>query len=203
MSLVLWSGGCDSTLVLWDLLQDQSPKSPAINTIAINYPQIMGAEMAKAKRKAILNELRGRGFRINHGEVIVAHDGATGIQNSYGLPQAALWVSLSPLYLGEKEDLYAGYVRGDDACHHKEALKGVFGWQQNLLGKTGNLLWPLEWTHKSEVIARLKAAKLLNLVWWCEQMTKDGSNCGKCSSCITHALALKRLVMETKKKASA
>jgi len=54
MSLVLWSGGCDSTLVLWDLLQKQSPNDPPIHTLSIDHFAVCAGKEQASARSQIL-----------------------------------------------------------------------------------------------------------------------------------------------------
>ena len=189
MTLILWSGGCDSTLVLWDLLQEQDKCSEPINTISISHPQVWAINEQLRARKEILKHLRGKGYRINDSEVQIIHDGFNQIKAG-GAQQAALWLSMGVVYLGPNEDLYVGYVRGDDFWHYRQDYDWGFTYLRHLSNRTGKWIAPLEWVKKHEVIERLKKADLYRLVWWCED-PKNHKPCGKCPSCVMHGRGLR------------
>ena len=189
MTLVLWSGGCDSTMVLWNLLQEQSHATPAIRTISINHYAVGGGPEQAQARATILGRLRAKGFRIDHSDVGVSKDGIAVVGGS--IIQPLVWLATATQYLEATEDLYAGWVRGDDAWHYKHDIDWLFIHCQRMLFKTGALRYPLEFTHKSDVIADLRKNKLLDAVWWCEDPI-GGKPCDRCGSCVTHKVALAR-----------
>jgi 7-cyano-7-deazaguanine synthase in queuosine biosynthesis len=191
VTLLLWSGGCDSTLVLWNLLQDQSPSSQPIRTLAILHPSLGANEEQSAARAAILARLAERSFRVCHTDVSISQAGSAYPTCHGGIIQPIVWLSIAIPYLLDEDDLYTGWVRGDDVWHHKTEVRWIFDYSTQMLNKRGKLQYPLEYTHKSEVIDLLRRAKLMDLVWWCESPVQS-KPCGLCGSCVTHAEALAR-----------
>jgi 7-cyano-7-deazaguanine synthase in queuosine biosynthesis len=200
MTLIAWSGGCDSTLVLWQTLQEQTLSSPSVRTIAVNHPYFnMPASNAREKkqRQVILKTLRKKGYRIDHQEVEIKADGFP--KRKGGLGQPPLWLVFSVLYATPDEPMAFGYIRGDDIWHYRQYFKEAWDNLSIIVGhRKSELLFPLEWLDKADVIDELREAKLLSLVWYCAD--RGDKPCGKCSSCVTHQLGLAKLKMKSKIK---
>jgi len=199
MALICWSGGCDSTLILWDLLQKQSKNDPPIRTIAIDHFAVWAGEEQDAARTKILFVLRERGFRIEHETLTIRCGDRNGLPcgtsekpSTLRIPQAPLWLINAIMHLEPKEDLYVGYIRGDDVWHYIQEYRWVFQYAAYLVGREGKLFTPLEFFTKADVIQALKLAKLFQYCWTCSS-PKNGKQCGKCKECKTQKLALYEL----------
>ncbi len=204
MALVLWSGGVDSTFLLYDLLTASNNRrgegeyvklteSETVRTISINHPQITMSEMGAMARKKLVDKLKKKhGFKgFAQTEIIISQTGPEANRNhDDGVIQPVIWLAHAVQYLDTSEDCYIAYIRGDDVWHYRNYLYQAFDSLQALLGKTGKLMMPLEWVKKSEIINRLESLKLLKHTWYCELPTKDEKPCGQCASCQTHKLAL-------------
>lgn len=169
MALLLWSGGCDSTLLLYDLLNAQKKgdelvgryitikATEHIRTISVNDKQVAGSAHARKARDILLPLLRKRfNNRFVHGETTVSRKGLFIDNPNGGLIQPCLWLFHAAGYLDSAEDLYAGYIRGDDIWHYYGWIHQAFAAFQALTHRTGQLKLPLEWIHKSEILHRLK-----------------------------------------------
>ncbi len=201
--LVLWSGGCDSTLILADLAEDSSKKRP-VRAISVECDQVGGAREQARARKRILKELRKRGHYITHGVIRVETKEGFGL-NHYGQPQVTLWMCAIQA-LEQKEDLHAGFLKGEDFGNVWTHYQSAFDNLQNASGRTGKLILPLLYTRKTEVIRRLQKLKLYGLCWYCDPGSKGrikSKPCGMCESCKTHRTALWQLKTFTPKLAEA
>lgn len=207
MSLVCWSGGCDSTLLLYALAHEATPWKP-VRALNLRFDQVPCAEQQAAARRRILAYMRSRGLHVEYHEAVVHNRKGTFVERGNGLIQAQLWLSMAVSYLNHDEDLFMGYIRSDDMWHYRHDYGNGFQHLQLLAGKTGNLFMPLEWLTKADVILLNKEHNLLDKVWWCEGepvSSKDGDAvtidqvayepCHKCSSCLTHDTAA--LAIET------
>ena len=189
--LISWSAGLDSTyLLLCELFSDHyTPK--LVRTISINSVQILPSKKEKEQRKIIKNILKkSYNKTFESQEVNISETKPGGIPNpSEGLSQPSMWISLATLYLNLDEDLYIGYVRGDDFWHYRNCAVKAFKSQQKLLGKKGKLLFPLEWEIKARMIAHLKKnfKDIYDQITYCEEFEKEP--CGVCASCKRHLLA--------------
>lgn len=201
MSLVCWSGGLDSTLVLHRLAVEQRDGTAhhphGVRALTILHPQTSMHEVAAAKaRKAIAARFLKLGLTISYLEVAIKQSAvAWRIERFVGSstnPQALLWLTTAVNYLEYDEDFYTGYIRGDDYWHGANRYQAAFDCLQSIAGHTGAMRHPLEWDSKAEVIRRTKELKLHDLCWWCEEMELKpvrgkARACGTCKSCETHA----------------
>jgi 7-cyano-7-deazaguanine synthase in queuosine biosynthesis len=189
--LILWSGGCDSTLAMLEAL----PKGD-VRAISIDHVNVPAKQELTKARAAILKRLRGRGCRIDHTILTIDHNGQFSVPGCSGTEQPNLWIPNAQAFLKDEEDLATGWIRGDDVWHYRNFVFEMFSTLQTLTHKTGNLVCPLEWERKEDVIRRLKAAELYDLCWYCENpkaSKKSGTPCGTCVPCRTHQAALWRI----------
>ncbi len=201
MSLVCWSGGLDSTLVLHRLAVEQRDGTAfhqhGVRALTILHPQVSMHEAAAAKaRKAVKEKFRRSGLTIAYIEVTIGQTAAAwrqpGMIGSSANPQALLWLTTAANYLEHVEDLYSGYIRGDDFWHNAGRYHAAFDALQAVAEHTGRMVHPLEWDSKADVIRQTKEAELHDLCWWCEEIKLKRVRgkpqpCGKCKSCETHA----------------
>lgn len=188
MSLVVWSGGLDSTLALYDLLVQRNHD---VRAITIIHPQVINSYHAHQNRVNIKAKLCSMGLSFNHTEVTVTQKGDFEIDHSDGLIQPQLWIPTAISHLRAHEHLYLGYIKGDDIWHYRTQMYELFNAMQSFRHDDGQLICPLEWIRKDEIIERLKMANLYSLCWYCE-LSKTLRPCGDCSACLTHKYALQR-----------
>jgi 7-cyano-7-deazaguanine synthase in queuosine biosynthesis len=212
--LVLWSGGCDSTLLLYDLCRQQQAiewshqyakgpelkDSEKVRAISVFHDQIDDdkAKLEARARTKIFEEFKKRGLSFECLSVNVQNlQGET----RGGCLESAIWVLSAVPYLKQDEDFYLGYVAEDDIWHNRDSYIRAFNGIQELMGNTGSVKFPLEWEYKLDIIKRLEKEKLLDLTWWCEH-PKDKKPCGTCKSCyrMETTLFLKKLKEERAEK---
>lgn len=195
--LVLWSGGCDSTYLLYTLLYDQYvtrgnhklEPHQTVSTISIIHDRINAAEENKLARNKFIKYTNRLKWTFHNFEVTIASDnGNVCIGENNGLSQPLIWLPIAVNYLRPYEDLYVGYIHGDCVWHYKHEIYAMFDNMQKIRGGTGKLIAPLEWQHKYDILKNLKSYKLHNKVWWCENPV-NGKNCKKCVPCITNSIA--------------
>lgn len=217
--LCLWSGGCDSSLMLYDIVQatlqpivkdgtkqyrmcgnfiDYDPDEK-INVISINHEQVPAKEESKKARKKLIEILskRFKQKRIFACEVDIVNGGdyPLSVCHNNGIIQPTLWLLHAAQYLDASEDLYVGYIRTDDIWHYKQDFIAAFELLQKLANRTGKLIFPLEWYTKHDVIKSLKQVKIYQHVWYCEN-PHNGKRCRgihKCHPCDEHDAALARI----------
>lgn len=200
MSLVLWSGGLDSTLMLYDLAL-RSEATP-VRSLGVNYEHVGGNKRFAAARKALLAAFERKGLQIVHSEIELSFSN----EDTYmqlgdgGIIQPVIWLSFAQLVLMKAEDLYLGYVRGDDLWRHHSEVTTIFNAAQSMTGKTGKLQFPLEYERKHQIIERLQKLELLSLCAWCESTSDSLDPCGNCASCEAHEQGLWRLERERERR---
>lgn len=197
MALILWSGGCDSTLVLHNLLRQQKDGTlkddkDGVCTLSIVHPQIGAVSQQAAARKVLAAKFEARGFRFSSGVVRIEHDKDDRVPaNQVGLVQPQIWLTTAASYLQSEEDLYVGWIRGDDAWHYAHTLRAAFDALQAVGDKKGKLVTPLDCMRKQDVLRELKELKLLDDCWHCEGVADDKNEpCDACPSCDVHKTAL-------------
>lgn len=206
MTLVLWSGGCDSTLALFDESR-KSEKGKPTKAISVDHYNVGAGKQQARARTRILAALKKRGHYVEHVTVKISADEGTILKaQQSGIVQAALWLGTVTPYLATDEDLVTGYIRGDDAFHYRSQLVGAFRGLRNLQNKNGELRFPLEWSEKADVIRRLREVDLFDLVWWCEDphMFNPCGDCAPCKSVFKAEVMIreeKRRLRASKKKA--
>jgi len=179
--LILWSGGCDSTLLLFDSLVSGKD----VRTIAVNHDQVLACPYEKRARRRLIKEFRARGYKFPHCEMTIkaAQRGITLGDGAHGLAQPNIWLFAGTGYLNDGEELAVAYIRGDDIWHYMEWYKYAFTYLLAINMKSCDLVFPLEWMDKGEIVTKLKLEGLFEHVWYCELPRKDGRRCGKCASC--------------------
>ena len=184
MALLCWSGGCDSTLLLYKLLKSGNKN---VRTIAINHHAIDAYIQNRTSRMMILRKLARRWLKVKeHTELNIRPDcGGDWTHRSMGQP--SIWQFNAITYLGEKENLYLGYIKPDCIWHYRTELFTIFENVCRISDRSGKLLLPLEWYSKGDVIKELIKVGLDKLVWWCEKPASenDFKPCGKCPPCKT------------------
>lgn len=206
--LLLFSGGCDSTSLLYDMMSSIEYKSSipnsekgvykieysgtyglypyleSVRAISINHEQVPAAEESRKARSAIIASLLKKfpSKTLYHTEVTIAtssiHTSKSQVSIGGGLIQPTLWMLQAAQYLDESEDLYVGYIKGDCIWHYKHELITAFNCLQQISHRTGKLIFPLEWTTKIEVIKHLKQNHFYNKTWYCERPV-NGKRCGR------------------------
>ncbi len=190
--LVLWSGGCDSTLVLYDLARTEGTKEKPIRTLTIVHPQVLARrEQAKA-RIAILKKFKEDGLHVQANHIVVHQSGGLEV-SAYGNAQSILWLSTAVLYLEDKEKLYTGHNMDDgDIWPDAVTLNVAFTNLCQVGCRESSWVTPLIFVEKRQILQRLKDAGLLDLCWWCEN-PQDGKPCRNCNPCILHETAMWQL----------
>ena len=185
MTLVLWSGGCDSTLALFLEAKKASVDAP-VRALSVNYDRVPANTEQRRARAALLAEFKKRGLPVEHVEISVTQSSGKKFyanREGSGLIQPVIWIPQALPFLRETEKLVVGYIRTDCAFHYRIYICEMVTKAQIILGKKGEIIFPLEWKYKWDVIQDLRKEKLFDLVWWCED-PKKGKACGTCEPCI-------------------
>jgi hypothetical protein len=188
MSLILWSGGLDSTLALYRELVGATRGSAwnvgvgandldrrfAHRTLSVEWPQAAGQRWLPRSRKRIAKALRAAG--LDFGEHIVTVD--VDAHRTEGHPiQGGLWIAAASLLARDDEDVVLGWLRGE--CDNLAEVRAAFDALQRYHGKTGKLFTPLASHTKADVLVELGRAKVAGLEdasWWCEGPIKEATD---------------------------
>jgi len=190
--IVIWSGGCDSTLVLAERAVKSSKENP-VHTLSFNVPWIDKRQMRCEflARKKILKELKKRGLHIINHEVTLTENQELDFE--YGLPQQHFWFLMSVFYTKKNDKVYFGYIREDDWWHIEKHYTNAHYYLKLCRDRDAKFVYPLEWISKEEVVRNLKKEDLLDLCWVCDSPKKIGVPCGKCKKCLELKDAINKL----------
>lgn len=203
--LVLWSGGCDSTLCLLDALKEHKKQQQEATSadakkklelkpvwaLSISHSACGGYRYERDARKKIRAALQSRGFDFKHTEITVKSRGSFHGEQR-GLVQPLFWLSMMLVYARNSDDIVMGYIKEDCIWHYRDRFMWAFSYLKDINDLEGSLVMPLEWTPKHQVLTRLKKAGLLKLCWWCENPTDAGRPCHECLCCRDHQDACRK-----------
>lgn len=176
---VIWSGGCDSTALLYCLANLYPFKT--IYARSIYLKEARSKDIDKKNREKLKKIFQKQGLNIDYVETVVdVENGMIGNTATGGLAQPMVWLSMLSL-INNSSTICFGYIRGDDIWHYIENFKGVFNNMAKLNESAAKLCLPLEWTTKEQVLEYLDTYNLLKYCNWCECDTP----CGTCKDCIS------------------
>ena len=179
--LVAWSGGLDSTGLIYDLLS----KGHYVSTV---YVKIKNNKQQSKKELKAISKMRSyfsqysfefRGYQ----EIQISAIAKPGLHlNQVPILLLGLLYSLNSEF---DSKVALGYIMNDDAISYLPEIKRVWKSYSHLLSQsTPPLEFPLIKTKKSEIYQQLPTS-LKESITWCESEDQKLSEpCGKCPSCI-------------------
>ncbi len=191
--ICLWSGGCDSTLVLFELLKELKTLNDerVVKTYSFSHAQISSVKMLweKQKRDTFLLWLDQNGCanKVQHTHISLPEYQ----MNHAGSIQSALWVTNIIPLTWEESFIFGGYHDGDCFWNYdlmSEWLKIASG-MVTMLNKKIDFCMPLRFWKKKEIIYSLKKYGIYECTWWCENPGNNG-RCGYCDPCQLHEMSL-------------
>jgi 7-cyano-7-deazaguanine synthase in queuosine biosynthesis len=194
---VLWSGGHDSTLVLYSLLQESSWTEP-VYAVSINHPNLTDTQykMEVKARNKMKKIFKKRGFHLIH-RTITIKTPLNSKQCDEGLPQPIWWIALMSQYLDDGDELHMGYIAGDDYWFVRQETELVFHNICKVMGKKCKIKYPLYAHQKVDILKELKKVKIKDC-WTCDQPI-NGRPCNTCKPCKSLKVA-KYLLLESDHK---
>ncbi len=186
MAVVLFSGGCDSTLVLYNILKEKE----LVTAISVNHCQVPAINQNKHSRELFKKEMEKRELtNCSYCEVDI-NNSCGCVQDINGLSQPIIWAIVAMLYIRNGETIYFGYHAGDDFWSHKTEFENVINNACAICGKEVKIEYPLQYMTKAQIIQKLKQRGLYDFCWYCEYPTSESKPCGNCQPCRTHRTAL-------------
>lgn len=192
--IVIWSGGCDSTALLYNI----ACKFPEKRITAYSVISYTGSRKTDRKcRERLKKRFKEDGITNIDYKTVVCQVSPFS-QNIGGLAQPCVWLSVLPSVLCRQAQLVCfGYIRGDDIWHYKEHFKKTFDGMKALLDSDAELCFPLEWKDKQDILHYLDEHNLIDLCNWCEYADTYENGCGSCKDCkeVTYYKQHKGIVM--------
>lgn len=173
-AFVLWSGGLDSTYLIWKLLQD----GYSVRAGYINLGEQSKKELEVIEKLTPLFE----NYAFTYVGKLATVDAKTANQ-SVQLKQSFLWLtSLLLMPLQENEKVAMGFVMNDDAISYMDEFKQCAKSLSTLCNSEIELMFPLIKTKKEEIWDNLPERFRTHVVW-CEKSHELELPCGECISC--------------------
>lgn len=194
---LMWSGGTDSTLLLYELLDTYGPEH--VFAITYKYPWLLDAKAQSEKiaREAIKAKLSTMGSKFrgfSHTELAINQEQINGpFMQAFqggGLPQAVAWLLSVPIYASENSYIYDGGIRCDDLTLRLEEYHTLFRGVAGVMRKGLTLREPYIYYTKANVLEKLIEYDLYDVAWFCEQPKDVTKPCYRCTPCTTHISAL-------------
>lgn len=194
---IMWSGGCDSTLLLYWIIERLKAINDdrVVNAWTFTHQQLnenkLVWERQKRNRFMIWAEDQGFKNKILNREVFLPKEVISIGENS--CCQAAIWTSNVIPIIEKDSILFSGYHRGDDFFSYTifKSWMNLFISLNALYGKSIKFYTPLNGYSKIDIIRFIKAIPgLYENTWWCESVWDNGKQCGTCLPCKTHESAL-------------
>lgn len=187
--IVLWSGGTDSTLLLYELAMKYSSADHPILALTINTNVLdqRKAKKEKESREKLKDDFKKLGkfidydtLEVNYGKMIPTHIAA----------QAAIWINNIITVAKHNSIVYIGYNEGDSVCPDIQNIRDINNALCELMGKSVSLCFPYLYFDKPRILEKLMESGLYEDTWTCEMPTEDGKECNKCNPCNHHIEAL-------------
>jgi len=137
MKIVLFSGGCDSTLVLNNLALESFKNNDRIIAFSVNNDQLDHNFLQRSARERIKSELNKRSLiNIDFIEIELKTITGEGLQQT-GLLQPLMWIPTVLLYCPSNTsiDIYCGYHKGDDFWIIKDKIQTIIELYSKILEK--------------------------------------------------------------------
>ncbi len=181
-NVVLFSGGMDSTYMLYDLATT-NPRDMihAVTVIGHSFGQYQQKAEKKA-REAVKKEFKRRKItNIQYHNIEVKSDF---VNESF---QMRFWLSYVVPNLKDGDKLNMAYLSSDGVNFFgtKPNLENAFEAMMKLRDIKCELNFIYQYWTKGDIIDKLKKTKLLKITSYCGQPKKDLSPCGKCMKCVS------------------
>ena len=202
-NILLYSGGTDSTLLLYELTQAYPDQ--IVWTVSIKAPWLdqKKYESELEVRRKFISHLLNKGRLIRHQEVCVSHNLIEEMQpvakteadmlqaECGGCPQAVYWLASLLIYLKSGDYFYYGLLGIDDNASSIENYKYGMNYFLATLDRTNiDLRTPLIHKTKDYVLSKLLAYDIYDYTWHCEMPREKNIPCYKCQPCMNHLKAL-------------
>lgn len=200
---VMWSGGTDSTLLLYELLDTYGAEY--VHAISYNYPWLYEDKYQSEKvyREKFIEKMKTKGsryypFSYNEFNTTVESYVGDNIHPLYGnrpsYPQAVAWLLSVGPYIPDRSYIYTGAILDDDLSFRREYYREMFTGMCGVLGKYLMLREPYALLKKHEILDKLIEYDLYDCTWFCE-LPPNGpeTKCCKCNPCLLHMRSLSAL----------
>ena len=183
IKIVIWSGGMDSTLLIYDFAKrGYNVWAYSFENIVFNQRKMENESQA---RKRFLQFAKSEGLIIHHRHIKVRSEVGIG-SKGYAFPGISLCTVMP--YFVNRCDVVFGFVRGDCFWRcSKDFIRAFYSMSRVFEYKNIRLLFPWKGFNKKQLGRRfIKSGIPEDCIWVCEMPEKRGDDfvkCGKCLPC--------------------
>jgi 7-cyano-7-deazaguanine synthase in queuosine biosynthesis len=188
---ILWSGGMDSTLILYETLRYYDPSQVRAYSFIYPWLDTKKAERERKYRNSFKMFMDIKGIRFDHVEMGLNFSDLSTVVNIKGLGnvQFYTWMTQVLPFLDDGDAIYTGHLQDDTSPTALEAMGNLMDYAAKILARDMSYRTPLLHFHKTDVIWACMQAEIYNTAWFCECPTTDDP-CMMCEPCRTHMAAL-------------
>jgi len=192
-NLVLWSGGSDSTLLLYQLSKNNSDDTTHAVSICTSYApdsiEIKKEKYCRENIKKYFDEIGIRNIIYTEIKVNMPLNREFETWSSLMFYPIIYLGNISP-YLKPNDTVHLAYIKEDIELHFKHLILNLAKLISSIINVNFELKFLFEYKSKVDVLDEIIKLNLLDKVSWCSHPLKDGSPCKKYRSCIMHYSAL-------------
>jgi len=149
--VLVWSGGMDSTCLLFDLLKEHDK----LKIISFTNSKLSSGDEDSKARQQILKTLN----KYHNGKFVYI-ERPLELMNHY---QGSHWFTSLSMLIRKDSDVHMGYIRTDDFWHLKDNLESAFYAIQKMDGIDSKLIYDYEWMDKEQIIEKAKSIGIYNI----------------------------------------
>lgn len=198
---LMWSGGCDSTLLLYELIDAYGAEN--VYAYSYNYPWLTENKRNSEfyHRELFKSKMRLKGSKysdFNHIQIDVTQKALNGRErypSNQGFAQAIAWCFSLPMYVENDDYVYTGAIKVDQLTVKLEEYHKMLNGIEGTLMRNIHFREPYITFSKRDIIERLIKYDIYDSTWFCEMPSEDNIPCGKCVPCLTHKEGLIELSM--------
>jgi 7-cyano-7-deazaguanine synthase in queuosine biosynthesis len=190
--LIPFSGGLDSTYLIWNHLKTTNDEIYLINAL-------LKSNKKQSKYESEARDKLWEWFHNRYSDRIHWIKNTTEINFKGGelfqtmLSQPPIWMFSMMLHQKDIDEVLMGYVMNDDTISYLDDIKHLFDSIKPFTGSKAKLKFPLMKTPKSKIWDEMPD-ELKSLIYFCESYDDEEIHCGECTCC-------KRFIFDVGQKA--
>ena len=192
--IVVWSGGYDSTWILYDELK----RHKEISAWSFTLPGVSGLKMTceRLVRERFVSWISSahKKFDIDYKVIDLVYDNLhVWPQGTY--PQQLSWTIIASIFAPNNSTLIFGFHRGDQFFELHDRLYEASIKICKCMDKTISWEFPLQYVTKHQIIREVYQHDLNRFCWTCENPNALLEPCGVCESCWNNRVAVEECKM--------
>ena len=186
--VITWSGGMDSTLLLYKVLLERENKP--VHVFGFNLhdidelKQLCEFDCRAIIRKKILKTFKDVYFNEVYSKTVRYHnEGYLCGHSKNALYQPLAWISMIFLNIPDNSELMFGYIKDDCFWDKQGDFEQAIYAMARVSGRKIKISYPLKDYSKQQIMKELDGLSLMDHVWQCESPRKYFIPCETCGSC--------------------